>query len=459
MKKYYLSALLLLAFASLQAAPSIIEGTWNRGQAKTVKLYYPISGRLEERASYTLQDGGKFSFAFYPRQEGFYVLGDENAASLVNKYTFYFKPGDNLNVAVNDSTYMLVGKNTPENETMAKWHRLVQMLEWKAIYFMTGYGSKGLPGGSTYVDFFPLLDEVAQQAKSFHANTKNKTFNATFDKYKEVDVLFYAFTFISTPRSAHPQKEDFSDIYRSIDYGKLTETTFLFDLPYGARMLRDLSYMNSKLDGKGLSPTWMDDFMQIIKNDTLKGELAISGSQRLKEYDGFVEFEKTYGKYMLTDDQKQRFKEIGLKLAHTAEKVPTYKFSYPNTQDKIVSLADLKGKVVVVDLWATWCGPCKNELPHFKALEKEYHGKDVAFVGISTDKEKDKQKWLDFIVKEELGGIQLFGGQGAEIMEFYKIKGIPRFLVYNKKGEIVTADAPRPSTPELKQMIERELAK
>ena len=71
------------------------------------------------------------------------------------------------------------------------------------------------------------------------------------------------------------------------------------------------------------------------------------------------------------------------------------------------------------------------------------HGTDVVFLGVSVDEAKDKQKWLDFIETEGLKGIQLLANGWS--------------MVFDKKGNIVSADAPRPSNPELKKMLEAEL--
>ena len=68
------------------------------------------------------------------------------------------------------------------------------------------------------------------------------------------------------------------------------------------------------------------------------------------------------------------------------DQAPTFK--YLDINGKEVSLSDLKGKYVYIDIWATWCGPCTGELPHLKELEKKMHGKKIVFVSISCDKDK-----------------------------------------------------------------------
>jgi thiol-disulfide isomerase/thioredoxin len=137
---------------------------------------------------------------------------------------------------------------------------------------------------------------------------------------------------------------------------------------------------------------------------------------------------------------------------------PAPEFSYPDINGKVVSSKDLLGKVVYIDVWATWCGPCVGEIPSLKKLEQELHGKDIAFVSISTD--QDTKKWEQMVKEKELGGIQLHDADGwrGKIMTDYVISGIPRFILIDKEGKLVSASALRPSNPETKDMLLKLLA-
>lgn len=126
-------------------------------------------------------------------------------------------------------------------------------------------------------------------------------------------------------------------------------------------------------------------------------------------------------------------------------------FKYLDINGKEVSLDDLKGKYVYIDVWATWCGPCKGELPHLKELEKKMHGKKIVFVSISCD--KDKSAWETMVKEKELGGIQLHNGGDREFMTAYEIRGIPRFILLDKKGKIVNPNMTRPSNPETEKTL------
>ncbi|CAH8285738.1 redoxin [Mariniflexile fucanivorans] len=141
---------------------------------------------------------------------------------------------------------------------------------------------------------------------------------------------------------------------------------------------------------------------------------------------------------------------------------PTFE-NYENYNGGKTSLTDLKGKYVYVDVWATWCGPCKAEIPSLKALEKQYHGKNIQFVSLSIDDDrshggswdKARENWKAMIADKQLSGVQLFAPNGwqSQFILDYKIQGIPRFILIDPNGNVVTPDAPRPSSSELTKLF------
>lgn len=134
---------------------------------------------------------------------------------------------------------------------------------------------------------------------------------------------------------------------------------------------------------------------------------------------------------------------------------PSPKFNYPDINGKNVSLDDLKGKYVYVDVWATWCGPCKREIPYLKELDEEYKGKDLAIVSLSIDKMENKDKWLTMIKQQDLQGIQILADKdwNSDFVTSYNITGIPRFILIDPEGNIFDSNAPRPSDPRLKELL------
>ena len=108
-------------------------------------------------------------------------------------------------------------------------------------------------------------------------------------------------------------------------------------------------------------------------------------------------------------------------------------------------------KPVLVDFWATWCGPCRAEIPSLKQVEKQYQGRNIEFISISIDDQKDHAKWKRMIIDEKLGGIQLFADNSWEskFIKDYMIQGIPGFILIDPSGNIVNSNAPRPSNKDL----------
>ncbi|WP_363431329.1 TlpA family protein disulfide reductase [Chitinophaga ginsengisegetis] len=142
-----------------------------------------------------------------------------------------------------------------------------------------------------------------------------------------------------------------------------------------------------------------------------------------------------------------------------SDNTPAPDFSYEDVSGKKVSLKDLRGKYVYIDVWATWCGPCKMEIPHLSKIEALYEHKKIRFVSLSVDKTADKQKWKDFVQKGNLKGIQLLADKDfqSDFVQKFNINAIPRFILIGPDGKIVSADALRPSNPELKALLDKLL--
>ena len=129
-------------------------------------------------------------------------------------------------------------------------------------------------------------------------------------------------------------------------------------------------------------------------------------------------------------------------------------FTFLDIDDKEVALSEFKGKYVYIDCWATWCGPCKQQLPALKQLEHKYKGKDIVFVSISSD--SDSNKWKNMVKEQKLGGVQLIKTLPtySEFSDLFMINAIPRFIILDKEGKVFDANVTRPSDPATVELLD-----
>lgn len=139
---------------------------------------------------------------------------------------------------------------------------------------------------------------------------------------------------------------------------------------------------------------------------------------------------------------------IRLKAFGPGAMAPDFKLLDPD--GKPVSLADFRGKIVYLDFWASWCGPCMREMPASAELKKKFAGKDVAFLYVSLD--TDEQKWRDAIKNKNIEGKHAIVGK-SDVTKAYRISTIPRYILINRKGELVDINAARPSDKGLEQKL------
>ena len=239
------------------------------------------------------------------------------------------------------------------------------------------------------------------------------------------------------------------DFVYSNDYKYLVESNFrdkAIELAESADIEEDIAYLKA---------------VSAIESEVIKNELLYGAAFYGITYTN--EVEDYYQAFMAgsTDaEANAKITESYNKLKTLAKGEPSPKFvDYENFKGGTTSLDDLKGKYVYVDVWATWCGPCKVEIPSLKELESEYAGKNIEFVSISVDNVDGRRgshdSWLEMVEEENLQGIQLFSDKdwSSDFVTGYLIKGIPRFILIDPNGNIVQANAPRPSDEKLVELF------
>ncbi len=136
--------------------------------------------------------------------------------------------------------------------------------------------------------------------------------------------------------------------------------------------------------------------------------------------------------------------------------------AFKDAGGKIYNISDFKGKVLVIDVWATWCKSCLMNMSKFITLKEEYkNNPDVEFITVSTDNDEVRENWLAAIKKFKMEGmLNLTPDYSAELnfTNDYRVSSVPRYMVIDKNGYIVSVFAPKPDDG-MKEMIEQALIK
>jgi thiol-disulfide isomerase/thioredoxin len=116
-----------------------------------------------------------------------------------------------------------------------------------------------------------------------------------------------------------------------------------------------------------------------------------------------------------------------------------------DTLGNLVRSSDFIGNYIYVDVWAAWCGPCRNEMPDFEKLKKKYSDEKVTFMSVSVDADEDR--WRSMLIDSNMTGYQLsaVGKLDRQLSSDYNIQGIPRYILIDPAGNIINADADRPT--------------
>ncbi|WP_316808070.1 TlpA disulfide reductase family protein [Pedobacter agri] len=208
----------------------------------------------------------------------------------------------------------------------------------------------------------------------------------------------------------------------------------------------------------------MELLLQKVSNERLINEqlsqniiyhLSISGWDTRMDKIMVAAMEKT------TDSEvRKNLNDLREKYSKVSKSAVAPDFSIPDAIGKMVNLSDFKGKVVAIDVWATWCIPCMHSLPYFLKLRDKYkHNPNVVFVSISTDNSKSKDKWLTFLKSKDMNGVELHAGdeKSSAFEKAYNITGIPRYVLIDQEGKIIEDHAPQASEPEFEKLIETAL--
>lgn len=184
-----------------------------------------------------------------------------------------------------------------------------------------------------------------------------------------------------------------------------------------------------------------------ITNQQVKEHFLYTYITAIVDYRGPAGIEKEIDIYNQMAVNENNKSVLADKVAEWAPLAPgnmAPAFTLPDINGNEVSLSDFAGKYVYIDFWATWCGPCKIEIPVLETLYEDYKDKNIVIMSISVD--RDKQAWIDMVTRDKPQWLQLH--DSINMNDNYLVKFIPTFVLIDREGKIIDVRAPRPSSGE-----------
>lgn len=300
---------------------------------------------------------------------------------------------------------------------------------------------------------------------------KNKTANVYFNNWltdkinTDLKYLMAAnyFRFGARLNSSYDSTASSLPFYKRLENKKIICDPTLLRSEHGLEMMNYVfGYwkFNKIKNTKELITTSFSEYTPLICNDQVKVAYLANKMKNINKYEDFLAYVQPYKSLFVSEDMKAAYQQRYEDLYLFATGTQGYNFELLDVNEKAHRLSDFKGKVVIIDLWAMWCGPCLAEKPVMAKIEHEFYKdrNDIVFIGISVDGLSRRSVWKNFVTKNGFKSLELLSDATSSIHKYYKVEGIPRFLIFDREGKIVTVDAPRPSTPGFKKLIDQTLA-
>ena len=439
--------LFLLAF-SMGFSKEIIKisGKFSNSTEKEIKLSSYLF-----KIEIPLNEDGSFSKEIEIEHPGIYNLAIDN-----HYLGFYFTKNTSVSIESDLSDFekslSVNGQNTNEYR---------YFLEQGKIFSDMNKDSSLLYSKKEN-DFITDLHKMIEENTTLLQNTPN--LDSNFIRLEQNNIFYmeqylldnYKFSYSYYTKSNVPKAKEvaakitFSPNYNEEEYCFSAYNRILTNNFFNKNFFTSFNKNSSK------GAEYLSVEMQKIKSNSIKDDILNNLSRGIRtKSKNDMELYETIKPY-ITSVEKQKDLETKIeKIGKFINGSPAPNFEYQNQNGEKVSLESLKGKYVYLDIWATWCKPCVAEIPDLKKIEEKFKDKNIAFISVSIDSQKDYEKWKKFISDKNMSGIQLIADNawGSSLVKDYLVTGIPKFILIDPNGVLLDIDAPRPSNSKLTKTL------
>ncbi|AFL85427.1 thiol-disulfide isomerase-like thioredoxin [Belliella baltica DSM 15883] len=430
----------------------IIAGKLDNTDAKEINIYLE-----QEIAVASVEEDGSFRVDFESEStENYYVRAGREGFNL------FLSPGDSVYIEANTNDF---------NESL-KFHgdHLAEntfLFERDKLFRESGMGDMMTLMGMEKNAYFDKKDEFFATLKSRLEELElQEEIDKNFVKLEEAYInyqpllldsqypMYNAYLNKIPQDSVDFPKEEVKEKLASLD---LTKDDLLKSGSYKALIDRRVGEEVSEIMKQDTTLRGSEDGYEkarflamdkLLKNQTVKDQFLFDYIKSNLEYRGPIHVKSSYEKFIAENQSPElqaKLEKIKAKWdpIMPGQQVPD--FSFVNINGEEVNLSDLRGNLVYIDIWATWCGPCIAEHPHWDKMKEEYKDKDVSFLTVSID--DSKEPWEKMVKDKNMDGLQWFSANAwkSDLAQHFMVNAIPRFLLLDKEGKIIDPSADRPS--------------
>lgn len=443
-----------------QSVKATLDFTVNGPTSSSVKLYQLKDGKAVSLGFQSPDQDGKGQFEIDEKKEGLYFIARAGGKGSDYKNVLYIKKGDKQQINLFLDKYSvdydscIVTKPNKETKIAQTWTNTINK------YRKDIYGKQA--------ESYAAYDRLTASAKQFLA--KNKTSNSSFNSWLkdkvETDLTYLRvanfFYFVKRLNGQLDTSSAVAHFYKPLANPDLVSNPALLRSEYGQDLLNYLFAFRRFHETKSsaeLATVSFSEYIPLIKNDQIKAAYIVSKFPQITRFEDFKQKVEPYKAVLTSEADQAAYQKKYEELYLFAKGTPGYNFNLKDIHDKTYTLDSFKGKVLIIDMWAMWCAPCLAEKPIMEEIAEHYKDRtDIAFVGVSVDGLNRRDVWKNFVEKKGFTTIELLSNATESIQKYYKIEGIPRFLIFDREGKIVTVDAPRPSQPGFRKILDAALA-
>lgn len=465
MKKLFLFTILALSLVGCKSESE---------QQSTLKNKIIISGKISgfedakelafffkenEDTSIIIQSDQNFSLQvpFYQKSYFYFQLGKEYG-------TIFASPGDSIHIQLQyhnfDESLKFSGdKQNENNYLIANYLYRVSEIEDEKILYQKQF----LEFKNTIAKIHNGLTNMLNHYESLGIDEQFKTREQIRNQlfyYKKIIYFPVEYKHYTNKQAKLPDS-----FFEEIENIITDEEQYLQFHNYPKILMEKLSLQQPILNKSSTDyPFLLAERIKTLENEKVRDALYYKlMSKEVKFNSSFDSVQRLYHDFSTTVNNDSLQQNVLEYFSDRKEIMPGKKaadIQLTTGLNEQLQLSGFEGKLVYIDFWATWCKPCREEIPFFNQLTNKYAKNNIVFLAVSLDKDQDGySKWKSFLDNHEMTGIQTIALNNPDkVIDNFHIYSIPRYVFIDKNGNIITAFAPKPSEKNaVHKLIEQHL--